>query len=129
MFAALFEFMAGGLRRKLRALTVTAVLLLVACAALLTAAGFGLALLYTWLQGLYGTLAALAIVGGGCAGLALILILAATLRPSPRRRAPPPSGDRAMDEAIAAIKQGSRESMLAALTLAVLAGVNLGRRI
>ena len=132
MIAALVELFAAGLRRKLLSLTAIAALLLLALAALLTAAGFGLALLFVWLQGLYGTMPALAIVGGGCAALAVLLVLATMLRGG--RRAGPayaarPTGQKTVDEAIAAIQQGSRESMLAALTLAVIAGVSLGRKL
>ncbi len=133
MLTALVEVFGAGLRRKLRAVTVTMVLLLFALLALLTAAGFGLALLFVWLQGLYGTMAALAITGGGCTGVAVLLVLAMMLR---GRRAPATAprpivatGQKTVDEAIAAIQQGSRESMLAALTLAVIAGVSLGRKL
>ena len=101
--------------------------------ALLVAAGFGLSLLYVWLQQIYGTMIALAIIGGGCALLALILLALAMVRPGRRQRAHAPqpalTGNRTVDEAITAMQQGSRESMLAALALAVVTGVTLGRKL
>jgi hypothetical protein len=125
------------LRRSLRALTVTAVLTLIALAILLVAAGFGLSLLTVWLQQALGTMPALAIVAGGCALAGLSLLAIAFLRPGrrpPHRVAPPPAGrdgstERMIDEAIAAMQQGSRESMLAAVVLAVVTGVILGRKL
>jgi hypothetical protein len=136
MLAALLKFgvnlFAFDLRRSLRAATLTAVLTLFAFVVLLAAAGFGLALLTVWLQQALGTLPALAIVAGGCAVVALILLAIAFLRPGRRRRPPPArdgSTERMIDEAIAAVQQGSRESMLAAVMLAVVTGVMLGRKL
>jgi hypothetical protein len=121
------------LRARLRALTVTAVLTLIAFVILLAAAGFGLALLTVWLQQVLGTMPALAMIAGGCALLALILLAIAFLRPGPRRAAPQAerggSSERMLEDAIAAVQQGSRESMLAAVVLAVVTGVMLGRKL
>jgi type VI protein secretion system component VasK len=132
------------LRARLRAMTVTAVLTLVGVVLLLTAIGFGLALLYVWLQQMLGTLAALAIIAGSCILLALILFAIAAWRPKPGRRpaqrtAPPPprpesatgspTADRMIDEALSAMQQGSREQMLAALSLALVTGIILGRKV
>ncbi len=137
------KVVALNLRARLRAMTVTAVLTLIAIVILLMAAGFGLALLYVWLQQVLGTMPALAIVGGGCAAVGLILLGIAWLRPGrrphPPRRAPPPpraeagehasSTERMVEDALAAVQQGSRESMLAAVALAVVTGVILGRKL
>ena len=133
--ASLIDF---DLRGRLRALTITAVLALLALVALLVACGFGLSLLYVWLQQMLGTMPALAIIAGGSALLALILLALAFARPgrrAPPRRASPrgaPNGastDRLIEDALAALQQGSRESMLAAVALAVVAGVILARKL
>ena len=121
------------LRARLRALTITAVLTLIAFVILLAAAGFGLALLTVWLQQVLGTMPALAMIAGGCALLALVLLAIAFLRPGPRRAAPQAersaSTERMLEDAIAAVQQGSRELMLAAVVLAVVTGVMLGRKL
>jgi len=131
-----------GLKARLRAMTVTAVLTLLGVVLFLIALGFGLALLYVWLEQMLGTIAALAIVAGGCALLALILFAVAMWRPKPGAKAahrapprPPESAtgrtttDRMIDEALAAMQQGSREQMLAALSLALVTGIILGRKV
>ncbi len=137
------------LKARLRALTVSAVLAIVGLALLLTALGFGVALLYVWLQQMLGTIVALAIIAGACALLALILFALALWRPKPgskpaHRAAPPPrpapsaraagvtgstTTDRMLDEALSAMQQGSREQMLAALSLALVTGIVLGRKV
>jgi len=140
MFAACVSLCKGHFKQRIRALTVTAALTLAAVAVILVAIGFGLSLLYVWLQQIYGTMPALGIIAGGCAVLGLILFLIAFLRPAARARAARrdadasggtlASGERAIDEAVAAVQQGSRESMLAALSLgALVAGVILGRKL
>ncbi len=132
------------LKARLRAMTVSAVLTLIGVVLLLTAIGFGLALLYVWLQQILGTIFALAIIAGACVLLALILFAVAAWRPKPgdkpAHRAPPPpprtesavggtTTDRMIDEALSAMQQGSREQMLAALSLALVTGIILGRRV
>jgi len=133
------------LKARLRAMTVTAVLTLIGAILLLTAIGFGLALLYVWLQQMLGTIVALAIIAGACVLLALILFAIAAWRPKPdgkpvQRAAPPPpprpesatgstTTDRMIDEALSAMQQGSREQMLAALSLALVTGIILGRKV
>jgi type VI protein secretion system component VasK len=134
MFAACMNICKGRFKQRIRSLTVTLMLTLVAVAVVLVAIGFGLSLLYVWLQQLYGTMPALAIIAGGCAVLALILFMIAFLRPAsrPRVEAPEPatgSAQRSIEEAVAAVQQGSRESMLAALALALMAGVTVGRKL
>ena len=136
MFAACMKMCMGHFRQRIRTLTVTVVLMLMAASAVLVAIGFGQSLLYVWLQQIYGTMPALAIIGGGWAALGVILFLIAFMRSGSRHppvRAVPaaavPSGGHAIDEAVAAVQQGSRESMVAALVLAVVAGVTLGRKL
>jgi hypothetical protein len=137
MFAACMNMCMGHFKQRMRSLTVTLALVLAGIAVVLVAAGFGLSLLTVWLQQIYGTMPALAIVGGGSAGLGLILFLTAFLRSASRprqvRRDAAISGGTtaggAIDEAIASVEHGSREKMLAALVLAVVAGVTLGRKL
>jgi len=149
MFASLldtvFKLIKLDLKARLRAMTVSAVLTVVGLALLLTALGFGVALLYVWLQQMLGTIVALAIIGGACIVLALILFALTAWRPKPgdkpaKRAAPPPppprpegtTGSGATDhliaEAVSAMQQGSREQMLAALSLALVTGIILGRK-
>ncbi len=144
MFGFLLTILRGDISRRVHAFKVTAVLVVAASAALLVAAGFALALLYVWLAGLYGTMIALAVIAGGFAVLALILFLIAFLRPAAKSRAVRhaaadtdvaaaaeslASSQRTIEEALAAVQQGSRESMLAALALAVVAGLAIGRKL
>lgn len=145
MLAAVFDAFAGGFRRSLRAFTLKAALVLAAMALLAIALGFALSLLHVWLQQIYGTMPALAIIGGCCAVLALILLAVAFRRkahraPEPPRHAGPPSdvetaretiaaSQRTIDKSIAAVQQGSRESMLAAISMALVMGIILGRKL
>ena len=136
MFELVFKLLQSGVHRRVHRLKVTALLIGAGAALMLVAAGFGLALLNLWLQQLYGIMIAYAIIGGGCAVMALILCAAASWRPASQPRPAPhaaaaPEFDaarRSFDEAIAAVQHGSRETMLAALALAVVAGLTLGHR-
>ena len=67
MFAACMSLCKGEFKRRIRALTVTGALVVTGAAIVLVAIGFGLSLLYVWLQQLYGTMPALGIIAGGCA--------------------------------------------------------------
>jgi type VI protein secretion system component VasK len=130
------------LKARLRAMTVSAMLTAIGVVLLLIALGFGVALFYVWLQQMLGTMAALAIVAGACALLALIVLAIAVWRPKPgdkqARRTPPPprresatgntATERMFEEAVVAVQQGSREQMLAALSLALVTGIVLGRK-
>jgi type VI protein secretion system component VasK len=130
------------LKARLRAMTVSAMLTAIGVVLLLIALGFGVALFYVWLQQMLGTMAALAIVAGACALLALIVLAIAAWRPKPgdkqARRTPPPprresatgntATERMFEEAVVAVQQGSREQMLAALSLALVTGIVLGRK-
>jgi predicted anti-sigma-YlaC factor YlaD len=122
------------LRARLRAMTVTAVLTVIGMLLILTALGFGLALLYVWLDQMLGMVVALAIVGGGCTLLALILFAIAAWRPKsgrqpPQRERAAADTDRVLDDALAAMQGGSREQMATALALALVAGMMLGRKV
>ena len=139
MFSACMSLCMGRFKQRIRALTVTLGLTLTAIAVVLVAIGFGLSLLYVWLHQGYGTMPALAIMGGGCAVLASLLFSIAFFRP-PRRsrpvrpeasalRHPAGAGEHSIDQAIGTMQHGSREAMLAALWLAVMAGIALGRKL
>jgi type VI protein secretion system component VasK len=123
------------LRARLRAMTVTAVLTVIGVLLILTALGFGLALLYVWLAQMLGMPVALAVIGGACALLALILFAIAAWRPGPGTKPPRPeraadtATDRVLDDALAAIQGGSREQMATALALALVTGMMLGRKV
>jgi hypothetical protein len=143
MLAAIFGAFAADVQRNVHAFKRTALLTAVAVVAAFVAAGFGLSLLTLWLEQLYGTMTALAIVGGGCAVLALILFAVVFWRQRPRVRPAPQvaeatdidvarrtiaDSERAIDDALTTMKQGTRESMLAAVSLAVVTGIILGRK-
>jgi hypothetical protein len=137
MLGLVLKILQSGVQRRVYKLSVTAALMLAGAAFILTGIGFGLALLTVWLQQLYGAMIAQALVGGGCGVAGLILLALALWRPAPRARpllhdAVSPEIEAAkqtFDEAMAAVQAGSRESMLAALALAVVAGVTLGRKL
>jgi len=137
MFSACMSLCMGHFRQRIHSLTVTLALTLTGVATFLVAAGFGLSLLYVWLQQIYGTMPALAIIAGGSAALGMIVFLIAFLRPASRPRpvrryAAITEGTMAggaIDEAVSALQHGSRETMLAALALAIVAGVTLGRKL
>jgi hypothetical protein len=137
MLGLVLKILQAGVRRRVHKLTVTLVLTLVGAVFVLVAIGFGLALLTLWLQQIYGTIIAVSIVAGGCAAVGLILFALACWRPAPRPRpvhheAVAPEIEAAkhtFDDAIAAVQQGSRESILVALSLAVAAGIVLGRKL
>jgi hypothetical protein len=137
MLGLILKVLQGGLQRRVHKFSVTLVLMLAGIGFVLVAAGFGLALLTIWLQQLYGTMIAEAIVGGGCAVAGLILLAFAFWRPAPRPRAVSheavapeiEAAKHTFDEAISQVRQGSRETMLAALSLAIVAGIVLGRKL
>lgn len=129
------------LKSRLRAMRVTALLTLIGVALLLTAMGFGLALLYVELQQVLGTLIALAVVACSSVLLSLIFFALAAWRAKPRARAaygvssPPPSAtsstaaEHMIEEGISTLQQGSREQQLATLSLALVIGIILGKRL
>ncbi len=131
----LFRF---DLKRSVRAMIVSTMLTLAALLAWVVAAGFGLSLLYVWLERSEGTVLALSLLAGGCAVLGLILLLIAFLRPR-RRQVPEPQhrtlkaglagSEQMLDEAITEMQRGSRESMLAAVVLGLVAGMMVGRKL
>lgn len=128
-------------KHSVRTMTITVTLVFAAVVAFLVGAGFGLSLLYLWLESVEGTMSALTIIAGSGAVLGLILLFLAFARPKRRRpreafaphHQPFGSGiagsERMLDEAIAAMQRGSRESMLAAVALALVAGMMVGRKL
>ena len=136
MLDVVLKLLQGGVHRRVHRLKVTALLMLTGGVFILLAFGFGVSLLSVWLQQLYGTMIAFAIIGGGSAVIGFILFAVASWRPASQARSAPheaavPEFDaakRSFDEAIAAVQHGSRETMLAALAIALVAGVTLGRR-
>ncbi len=129
----------GGLldiRRRVQTMTATAALVLMALAAFSIAAGFGVSLLHFWLAQTYGSMTALAILGGGFAVFSLFLFLIAFLRPARRPAPPAQDGERVLadavrlvEDSIAGVRTGSRETVVATVLVAVLAGLALGRKL
>jgi hypothetical protein len=144
MLAAIFGAFAADMRHHVHAFRRKALLTTVAIVAALVAIGFGLALLTIWLEQFYGMMTALAITGSGCAVLALILSTVAFWRTKPRVRLAPrvaeatdidvarrtiADSERAIDEAVTTMQQGTRQSMLTAVSLAVVTGIIVGRKL
>jgi len=137
MLGLVLKVLQGGVQRRVHKITVMLALTLAGVLCLAVASGFALALLTLWLQSIYGTTIALAIVAAGCGGVGLILLAVAFWGPARRPRplqhdAVTPeieAAKRSFDEAMAAMQQGSRESMLAALSLALVAGIVLARKL
>lgn len=143
MIAVIVDAVAAEFGRVLRRLTLRALLTLIAFALLLAAFVSGLALLFVYLQTAFGTMTTLAVITGGNALLAAIL-LAVAFRGA-RREAPRPqkmaateadevratiaSTEGAIKEAAAALREGSHERMVQAVTTAIVAGIVLGRRL
>ena len=125
------------LKARFHAMGVTAVLTFIGVTLLLTGMGFGLALLYVWLKQLLATVTALAVVASGCVLLALILIAFAALPPKSRARmayrapTPPPSAaaDHIIDKGLFSLNHGSRKQLVTRLSLVLVVGFILGRRI
>ena len=145
MLAALLDIVGAEIGHAVRRLTGRAVAVAMAVVLLAAALVSGVLLFHLWLQQLLGELLALAVTGGVCAVLALVL-LAIALRKKSRPRRPvataaaaPPNADivqeilaagqRTLDESAGTVQQGSRDAMLAALLLAVVEGMSLGRKI
>ncbi|HEY0223606.1 MAG TPA: hypothetical protein VGC38_03750 [Pseudolabrys sp.] len=137
MLGLVLKILQGGVQRRVHKFSVTLALMLAGIVFMLVAGGFGLTLATAWLQQVYGTTIAHAVVGGGCAVIGLILLAFAFWRPAARPRAVPheavapeiEAARHTFDEAIAQMQGGSRETMLAALSLAIVAGIVLGRKL
>lgn len=142
MIAVLVDAIAAEIGRVLRRLTVRALLTLVAFALLLAAFVSGLALLFVYLQATFGTMPTLAAIAGGNVLVAAILLAIAfsgTRRPTPPQKAGATEADevratiaateRAVNEAADALREGSHERMVQAVTTAIVTGIVLGRRL
>ncbi|WP_137045929.1 hypothetical protein [Pseudolabrys sp. FHR47] len=143
MIGILVDAIAAEIGRVLRRLTLRALLTLVAFALLLAAFVSALALLFVYLQATFGTMSTLAAIAGGNVLVAAILLAIAFS--GTRRRAPPPqkaasteadevratiaATERAVNEAADALREGSHERMVQAVTTAIVTGIVLGRRL
>jgi len=129
--------------RRVRQIVITTVLAAVGAIMLALALGFGIALLYAWLELKYGAMPALAILAGGWAVLGIVLLGIAFLRPTRRRRvnvapavnlknpavAIAQATEQAVDSASNLVREGSRQHVLGAIVVAALAGFLIGRRL
>lgn len=147
MIATLLRFVGIDLRRMAREAAVTLALIVFGAFAAILALAFGFALLYLWLDELLGTFAALGILGGASALLAIVLFAVAFWRAPRKPRAyaedalraaagsAPASAAalaRTADEAVKGITEivgnGSRQQIVGTIAVAALIGWVLGRR-
>jgi type VI protein secretion system component VasK len=147
MVATLLRLVGIDLKRLARETAITIVLAMLGVFAAMLALACGLAALYFWLELKLGTFAALGIVGGMAAVLAIVLFAIVFLRASrkPRARgedavraaadsveASAAAITRAADEAVNgaadAVRNGSRQQIATTIAVAALIGWVLGRR-
>jgi type VI protein secretion system component VasK len=148
MVATLLRLVGIDLKRLARETAITIVLAMLGVFAAMLALACGFAALYFWLELKLGTFAALAIVGGMAALLAVFLFAIVFLRArrKPRARAEDAvraAADsmeasaaamaRAADEAVNAaadtVRNGSRQQIATTIAVAALIGWVLGRRV
>lgn len=147
MVATLLRFVGIDLRRMAREAAVTLALIVLGAFAAILAFAVGFAALYLWLDELLGTFAALGILGGASAVLAIVLF-AVAFRRAPRKSgayaedalraaagsAPASAATfaRTADEAVKGIAEivgnGSRQQIIGTIAVAALIGWVLGRR-
>lgn len=143
MIATLLRFAGIDLRRMAREAAVTLALIVFGAFAAILAFAFGFAALYLWLDELLGTFAALGILGGASALLAIVLF-AVAFRRAPRKpgayaadalRAAPASAatfartaDEAVKGAAEIVGNGSRQQIIGTIAVAALIGWVLARR-
>lgn len=147
MVATLLRFVGIDLRRMAREAAVTLALIVFGAFAAILAFAAGFAALYLWLDELLGTFAALGILGGASALLAIVLF-AVAFRRAPRKPgvyaedalraaaglAPASVATlaRTADEAAKGITEivgnGSRQQIIGTIALAALIGLVFGRR-
>jgi type VI protein secretion system component VasK len=147
MVATLLRLVGIDLKRLARETAITIVLAMLGVFAAMLALACGFAALYFWLELKLGTFAALGIVGGMAALLAIVLFGIVFLR---ARRKPRARGEdavraaadsmeasgavmaRAADEAVNAaadtVRNGSRQQVATTIAVAALIGWVLGRR-
>lgn len=145
MVASLLRFVGIDLRRMVRETAVTLSLLVFGALAAILAFAFGFTALYLWLDEVLGTYAALGILGGSSALLAIVLFAVAFWRAprkprayaedSLRAAAGPASAAgyaKAADEAVKGMAEivgkGTREQIIGTIAVAALIGWALGRR-
>lgn len=148
MVAMLLRLVGIDFKRLARDTAITIVLAVLGAFAAMLALAFGLVALYFWLEPKLGAVAALGILSGASALLAVILFAIAFLRTprSPRvraedalraaadpARASAAAVARAADEAVNGaadiVRKGSREQIIGTIAVAALIGWLLGRRI
>lgn len=147
MVATLLRFVGIDIRRMAREAAVILALIVLGAFAAILAFAFGFAALYLWLDESLGTFAALGILGGAAALLAIVLF-AVAFRRAPRKPrayaedALRPAADstpasaatfaRNADEAVKGIAEiignGSRQQIIGTIAVAALIGWMLGRR-
>ena len=144
MVATLLRFVGIDLRRMAREAAVTLALIVFGAFAAILAFAFGFAALFIWLDESLGTFAALGILGGASALLAIVLF-AVAFRRAPRKSgayaedalraagsAPAATFARTADEAVKGIAEivgnGSRQQIIGTIAVAALIGWVLGRR-
>jgi len=147
MIATLLRFVGIDLKRLVREAAMTVALAVFGAIAAIVALAFGFAALYLWLEILLGTFAALGILGGASALLAIAL-LAIAFRRAPRKPStlaadalraaagPVPASAAALtqtaDEAVKGItdvmRNGSGQQIAGTIAAAALIGWMIGRR-
>lgn len=132
MLGDLFQILGGYLRRQVRHIAVTVILLLAGGLLTLLALGMGFWALYLWLQIELGTFAALGILGGAFALTGSILLAIAFRRSGNNRRVERDVVPTELEVAHApARKRGrrnSRESALLTILITLVVGWIVGRR-
>jgi len=148
MVATLLRLVGIDLKRLARETAITIVLAMLGVFAAMLALACGLVALYLWLELKLGTFAALGIIGGMAALLAVILFAIAFLRAprKPRARGKDPlraaadsvdasaasiarAADEAVNRAADTVRNGSRQQVAGTIAVAALIGWVLGRRV
>ena len=132
MLGDLFQILGGYLRRQVRHIAVTVILLLAGGLLTLLALGMGFWALYLWLQIELGTFAALGILGGAFALTGSILLAIAFRRSSRSGRAAreivPAELEVTRAPARKRGRRNSRESALLTILITLVVGWIAGRR-
>jgi putative superfamily III holin-X len=132
MLGDLFQLFAAYLRRQVRHIAVTVILLLVGGVLTLLALAMGSWALYLWLQIELGTFAALGILGGTCAVTGVILLAIAFRRSGKNGRVArdiaPAELEATRAPARKRVRRNSRESALLTILITLVVGWIVGRR-
>jgi hypothetical protein len=147
MVAMLLRFVGIDLKRLARDAAITVALAVCGAFAAILALGFGVGALYLWLELTLGVFAALGILGGSSALLAIVLF-AVAFRRAPRKpravandalqaaigpaQTSAASIVRVADEAVKGatdfVRDGSRQQIASTIAVAALIGLLIGRR-